>query len=67
MLVLPAHSLKSSSANVGAMQVSALAKKLELAAKENRIDESIACWQAMQVAYGQAELALRTIIQRGKL
>lgn len=34
-LVLPAHSLKSSSANLGAMQMSALARGLEMAARED--------------------------------
>ena len=34
-LVLPAHSLKSSSANLGAMQMSALARGLEKAARED--------------------------------
>lgn len=64
-LILPTHSLKSSSANVGAMQVSALAKQLEFMGKEKSVQEATACWQAMQIAYAQAERALLEVIQRG--
>jgi HPt (histidine-containing phosphotransfer) domain-containing protein len=38
-LVLPAHSLKSSSANLGAMQVSVLARGLEMAAREGDLQK----------------------------
>ncbi|MGN0689875.1 MAG: Hpt domain-containing protein, partial [Oscillospiraceae bacterium] len=32
------HSLKSSAANIGAMELSALAKELEFAGKDNKLD-----------------------------
>ncbi|KOR32893.1 hypothetical protein TI05_04410 [Achromatium sp. WMS3] len=67
IITRPAHSLKSSSANIGAMQVSELAKQLEFIGRENRMDEADACWQALQIAYQQAEQVLRAIIKRGKL
>lgn len=66
-LVLPAHSLKSSSANVGAMDVSALAKRLEFMGRENSMGEAIACWRQMQAAYDQAGRSLKQIIARGAL
>ena len=64
-LVLPAHSLKSSSANVGAIQVSALAKRLEFMGRENNMGEAPACWRTMQAACCQAKESLEYIIQRG--
>ncbi|KOR28450.1 hypothetical protein TI04_10960, partial [Achromatium sp. WMS2] len=66
-LVLPAHSLKSSSANVGATRVSALAKQLEFMAKENKMDAAAVCWQSMKIAYAQAERELIAIIKKGGL
>jgi len=64
-LVLPAHSLKSSSANVGATQVSSLARRLELMGRENNMGEAPACWKNLQVAYSRAKKSLEEIIQRG--
>ena len=39
-LVRPAHTLKSSSASIGAMRLSAVSKQLEFAAREGRIDQA---------------------------
>ncbi len=66
-LVLPAHSLKSSSANVGAVKVSELAKKLEFMGRENNMGEAKATWKRMQNAYIEAEQALKGVIDRGAL
>ena len=66
-LVLPAHSLKSSSANVGALQVSGFAKRLEFMGRENSMGEAAECWRGMQAAYASAEQALKAVIQRGSL
>mgnify|MGYP003941783863 CR=1 FL=1 len=66
-LVLPAHSLKSSSANVGAMRVSALAKKLEFMGRENNMDKAAAGWKKLQEEYSLSADALKVIIQRGGL
>src|SRR5690606_35754310 len=46
-----AHSLKSSSANVGARQLSALLKEFELLGKENRVDEARAQFDALRAEY----------------
>lgn len=66
-MVLPAHSLKSSSANVGAVGVSKLAKRLEFAGRQNNLDSAAADWEKMQQAYAAAERALKDIIARGTL
>jgi len=66
-LVLPAHSLKSSSANVGAMRVSALAKKLEFMGRENNMDKAAGGWKKLQEEYSLSADALKVIIQRGGL
>lgn len=39
-LVRPAHTLKSSSATVGASRLAAMARELELAGREGRIDDA---------------------------
>jgi HPt (histidine-containing phosphotransfer) domain-containing protein len=39
-LVRPAHTLKSSSASIGAMRLAAVSKELEYAAREGRIDQT---------------------------
>ena len=39
-VVRPAHTLKSSSASLGAMRLAAVAKRLEFAAREGRVDEA---------------------------
>jgi HPt (histidine-containing phosphotransfer) domain-containing protein len=57
-----AHSLKSSSANVGAMAVSALAKRLEFIGRGGRLGEAGPCWQEMRAAYDMAEKGLRRVI-----
>jgi signal transduction histidine kinase/CheY-like chemotaxis protein len=67
LLVLPAHSLKSSSANVGAMQVSECAKRLEFMGREAKLANADSCWRDMQVCYAQAESNLKDIIARGSL
>jgi signal transduction histidine kinase/CheY-like chemotaxis protein/HPt (histidine-containing phosphotransfer) domain-containing protein len=64
-LVLPAHSLKSSSANVGAMAVSSLAKQLEFMGREGTMKDAPSCWRSMQEAYRAAEQALQGVVQRG--
>jgi signal transduction histidine kinase/DNA-binding response OmpR family regulator/HPt (histidine-containing phosphotransfer) domain-containing protein len=66
-LVLPAHSLKSSSANVGAMRVAELARKLEFMGRESNMVPAADTWSQMQLAYVEAERALGTVIARGSL
>ena len=50
-LISPAHSLKSSSANVGAMQVSEFSKQLEHAARSHNFDEAFKGWQGLQQVF----------------
>jgi signal transduction histidine kinase/CheY-like chemotaxis protein/HPt (histidine-containing phosphotransfer) domain-containing protein len=61
-MVRPAHSLKSSSANVGAMQVSELAKELEYAARESRRTAAVAVLPELRDAFDQAAAALQSLV-----
>jgi len=56
-----AHSIKSSSASLGAMQLAALAKDLEALGKEERISGTEAALDELEVAYQQAELSLKAL------
>ena len=56
-----AHSLKSSSANVGARQLSALFKEFELLGKENRVDEARAQFDALRAEYARAHEGIRAL------
>jgi HPt (histidine-containing phosphotransfer) domain-containing protein len=60
-LVRPAHTLKSSSASVGAMRLSAIARSLEAAGREGRavgleaeLATVLAAWPATVVAFREA-------------
>jgi HPt (histidine-containing phosphotransfer) domain-containing protein len=60
--VRPAHTLKSSSAAIGAMRVSLLAKRIEHAAREGQIDHAAisdmaTAWSATVDALAEAGLA----------
>jgi signal transduction histidine kinase/DNA-binding response OmpR family regulator len=57
-LVLPVHSLKSSSANVGAMQLSALAREAEQSARGGDLAAAAATFEAVEAAFAAAVLAL---------
>ena len=56
-----AHSLKSSSANVGARQLSVLLKEFELLGKENRVDEARAQFDALRAEYARAHEGIRAL------
>ncbi len=56
-----AHSLKSSSANVGAMQVSALCYDLEVAGRDGSLDNVAALSDRLDVALREANSALGAI------
>lgn len=58
-----AHSLKSSSANVGAMQVSDVAARLEAAAKAGDGEGSRALAAELTEAYQAADTALRSVLE----
>ncbi|WP_148307660.1 ATP-binding protein [endosymbiont of unidentified scaly snail isolate Monju] len=50
-MIVPAHSLKSSSANVGAMHFSALARTVEHAARQGKTEIALAAWRKMPAIY----------------
>ncbi|MBP7468468.1 MAG: hypothetical protein KA800_09185, partial [Thauera sp.] len=54
--------LKSSSANVGARQLSVLLKEFELLGKENRVDEARAQFDALRAEYARAQEGIRALL-----
>ena len=60
-MVRPAHSLKSSSANVGAMRVSDLAREIEHAAREARRTAAAAALPDLRDAFEQAVAELEPV------
>ena len=56
-----AHSLKSNSANFGAMQLSALARELEMMGRENRLGEAGDTLVKAEKEYAQVEQALEAL------
>lgn len=58
-----AHSLKSSSANVGATTLSGLFKQLEELGKNARLDEARPVYARMWQEYGRAAIALQTLLE----
>ncbi len=64
-LVLPAHSLKSSSANVGAMTLSELARELEMSARAGTTEGVQAVFERTRSAYEGAREELTAICERG--
>jgi HPt (histidine-containing phosphotransfer) domain-containing protein len=66
-LVRPAHTLKSSSATVGAMRLSAVARELEMAGRAGTLDPS--AHAQLETARGEwqaASEALKTWLAKGK-
>ncbi len=64
-LVAPAHALKSSSANLGAMALSATAKRIEQGARQNALPRPAVLVAVLEAEYRRAESELRDIIARG--
>jgi len=62
-MVLPVHSLKSSSANVGALQLSELARETERLARGGNLAEAEAAFRAVDTAFSIAEAALREHVE----
>ncbi len=58
-MVIPVHSLKSSSANVGAMRLSELARGAEKSARSGDLMAAEAAFAALESAFGEAAEALR--------
>ena len=57
-IALHSHSLKSSSANLGAMQVSGIARRIELAARDDRLQDVLVNYKLLAAAYAAAKNAL---------
>lgn len=66
-LVGPAHSLKSSSANVGAIELSILARELETKGREHDGSDLNAVYEQIADVYKLSVAALRQIVERGSL
>ena len=65
-LVRPAHTLKSSSATVGALRLAALARDLEVAGRSGSLEASIAeRVPQLRDAWEEATVALRGWVERG--
>ena len=61
-LVGPAHALKSSSANLGAMQLSAVAKRIEHGARDQSLADPAAVVRQLRHEFERAETELRTLL-----
>jgi CheY-like chemotaxis protein/HPt (histidine-containing phosphotransfer) domain-containing protein len=64
-VILPAHSLKSSSANVGAMKLSALANRLELAARQGDLAAITGAFEQLNQSFDTAGSVLRKACEQG--
>jgi len=56
-----AHSLKSNSANFGAMQLSAMARELEFMGRENRLDQAGETLARAEAEYSQVAYTLEAL------
>jgi len=61
-LVGPAHSLKSTSANLGAMELSAMAKYIEHGARQKTLSEAAARVAALRQEFVRVDQALRALL-----
>jgi signal transduction histidine kinase/CheY-like chemotaxis protein len=61
-LVGPAHALKSSSANLGAMQVSAIAKHIEHGARDKTLTDAVDVVARLNREFKRAEIELRVLL-----
>lgn len=62
-LVTPAHSLKSSSANVGAMSLSGIAKEIELGSREANLQDPAEMVETAEKIFLNVSRELRALIQ----
>jgi signal transduction histidine kinase/DNA-binding response OmpR family regulator/HPt (histidine-containing phosphotransfer) domain-containing protein len=66
-LVKSAHPLKSSSANVGAMDLSILARELEFKGRQNDDTGLVNCYNRTAEAYRKSVAELRAIVEAGQV
>ncbi|MCW8948764.1 MAG: ATP-binding protein [Sedimenticola sp.] len=64
-MIMPAHSLKSSSANVGAVQLAESAKQIEIAAREHDLDCIAELFEMLKEHFDAASKALRKLCEQG--
>lgn len=64
-VILPAHSLKSSSANVGALKLSDIARQIEHAAREGDMGRVSAAFKGLNQAFDGADRVLRRVCEQG--
>ncbi len=66
-LVKSAHPLKSSSANVGAMDLSVLSRELEFKGRENDTGDLVNCYNKTAEVFRKSVAELRAIVEAGKV
>ena len=62
-MIAPAHTLKSSSANLGALALSAIAKRIEIGARGNALNRPTVAVVMLEAEYKKAQNALLAILQ----
>ncbi|MEO8003071.1 MAG: ATP-binding protein [Arenimonas sp.] len=62
-MIAPAHTLKSSSANLGALALSAIAKRIEIGARGNALNRPTVAVVMLEAEYKKAQNALQAILQ----
>jgi HPt (histidine-containing phosphotransfer) domain-containing protein len=63
-LVAPAHTLKSASANLGAMALSAAAKRIEMGARQGTLPRPAVAVAVLESEYRRASAALLGLLRR---
>ncbi len=62
-MIAPAHTLKSSSANLGALALSAIAKRIEVGARGNALNRPTVAVVMLEAEYKKAQNALQAILR----
>ncbi len=62
-MIAPAHTLKSSSANLGALALSAIAKRIEIGARGNALNRPTVAVVMLEAEYKKAQNALQAMLQ----
>ena len=61
-MIAPAHTLKSSSANLGAMAVSSAAKRIEIGAREGTLPRPAVAVAVLEAEFQRASESLRKLV-----
>lgn len=64
-VILPAHSLKSSSANVGALKLSDIARQIEQAARQDDLTRVSSAYKGLNQSFDAADRILRKVCEQG--